>query len=119
MSESGQEARSRRAEEVFADILAYFAAKRRYSYVDMIGNALDNIIAMEVLKDAIRDFKSSCIDNPEPDPDAICPSISEEELEKAGRILSDTLKKADTKNLILITREIAVKALARAPRFAR
>ncbi|MCE4602529.1 MAG: hypothetical protein F7C08_02985 [Desulfurococcales archaeon] len=118
MEKEPAEARARRAEDVIADILAYFAAKKRYSYVDMLGNALDNIIALEALKDAIRDFKSSCIDHPGTDEEAICPHISAEDLERAAQILSSTLAKSDTKELILVTREIYVRALARAPRFS-
>ncbi|MCE4628243.1 MAG: hypothetical protein F7C34_03740 [Desulfurococcales archaeon] len=112
-------ARARSAEDIIADVLAYFAAKKRYAYVDMLGNALDNIIALEALKDAIRDFKSSCIDNPGSDDEAVCPSVRPEELERAGEILASTLARSDTKQLILVTREIAVKALARAPKFSR
>ena len=119
MGEASAGARARSAEDVIADVLAYFAAKKRYGYVDMLGNALDSIIALEALKDAIRDFKSSCIDNPGGDEEAVCPSIGAEELERAGEILASTLARSDTKRLILVTREIAVKALARAPRYTR
>ncbi|MCE4624520.1 MAG: hypothetical protein F7C35_01465 [Desulfurococcales archaeon] len=119
MSETQSGARVRSAEDVIADVLAYFAAKKRYGYVDMLGNALDNIIALEAVKDAIRDFKSSCIDNPGTDEEVVCPPISPEDLERSGQILSAALSKSDTKELILMTRRIAVKALARAPRFIR
>ena len=119
MSEAQTGARARSAEDVIADVLAYFAAKKRYGYVDMIGNALDNIIALEALKDAIRDFKSSCIDNPGTDEDVVCPQVSPVELDRAGQILAAELSKGDTKELILLTRRVAVKALARAPKFVR
>ena len=119
MGEASAGARARSAEDIIADVLAYFAAKKRYGYVDMIGNALDNIIALEALKDAIRDFKSSCIDNPGSDEEAVCPSIEPEKLDWAGDVLASILAQGDTKRLILVTREIAVKALARAPRYTR
>ncbi|NPA96598.1 MAG: hypothetical protein GXO32_03230 [Crenarchaeota archaeon] len=116
---AGAQARKPKHIDVIVDILAFFAAQKRYSYVDMIGNALDKLLAIDALKDAVRDFKSSCIDQTIPDEEVVCPKIGPEEIDNATRWVTDKIRNAETHEFLLFTRELAVKALARAPRFKK
>jgi len=110
--------RARSAEDILADVLAFFVAQKKYSYVDILGNALDKLLAMDVVKDAIRDFESACLDG-QPIEEAICPNITAEELEKAGNVITSRIEKASTQEFLMLTRKLAVRALARAPKFKK
>jgi len=112
-------ARKAKPIDVIVNILAFFAAQKKYSYVDMIGNALDKLLAIDALKDAVRDFKSSCIDQAIPDEEVVCPNLDPKEIDYATRWVADKIRNADTHEFLLLTRELAVKALARAPRFKK
>lgn len=107
------------------DILAMFAAMRNYGYLDIIGNALERTTALEAMGNAIRDFRSMCLDASEDarkrleEEEGIkCPDISPENLEKAAsefmRVLEEKEKSGE---LVLFLREIYVDALSRASIF--
>jgi len=107
---------------IIVDILAYFAAQKKYGYVDIIGNALDPLLAIDALRDAVRDFKSSCIDQQVPDEEVVCPRLNPWKIDEAVESVVDYIREVGENNrheFLLLTRELAVKALARAPRFKR
>ena len=103
--------------DVIADVLAAFAAARRYSYVDRLGNSLDPSAALEALRDALRDFESSCARGGFLDEDldenvcVPCPGVKPEDLKRAVDVF--TAKARDYNEFLRLTREIAVKALSR------
>lgn len=116
---STQEAQSRRRyEDSIIDVLAYFVAARNYGYVDIIANALDPLTVREALINALRDFEAACTTGRERSSEkcAVCPKISEEELEKAVGIIEAKLS-GGASEFMTYTRSLALKALARAPKF--
>lgn len=111
--------------EPIIDVFAFFAATRNYSYLDILGNALETTTALEALGNAIRDFRSTCLDSPpeararfEAEEGVKCPRIDSKALEKAvgdfTRIMAGKEKKGE---LVTFLREVYVRALARASRF--
>jgi len=107
------------------DMLAFFAAMRNYSYVDVIGNALERTTVLEALGNAIRDFLATCVQaTPEQrkkleEEDKVrCPSISADELQKAIESFNKISYSLEEKGeLIRFLRELYVRSLARAPKF--
>jgi len=102
-------------------VLAFFSAMKNYGYVDRLGNALNEITAVEALKDAIRDFHSTCLDSPDKcvevkmGSEALklkCPEIDVEELHKD---LEEFITKLSGKSgdvIVKETRKLALRALA-------
>lgn len=91
--------------------LAFFAAARNYSYVDRLGNSLSYESVQMALLDALRDFKSTCIDS-KPDPSdlgAYCPSVEYKRLEEEVARLLESLKRDTT---LRTARDLALTALA-------
>lgn len=106
------------------DILAVFAAMRNYGYLDVLGNALERTTALEALGNALRDFRSTCVDSPEARKRLLeqegvrCPEVKPEELEEAVAEFRRRLEsKERAGELVLFLREIYVDALSRASRF--
>ena len=107
------------------DIFAFFAAMRNYSYLDILGNALERTTALEALGNAVRDFRSTCLDaSPESrhkleaEKEVKCPRIDPEELEKAVNAFNSIMiNRERSGELVVFLREVYVKALSRASRF--
>jgi CRISPR-associated protein Csa5 len=102
-------------------VLAFFAALRNYGYVDRLGNALDEITAIEAVKDAIRDFHSNCLDSAEKCVEAKvegeevklkCPDISAEDLMRNLDRFVEDVKDKSGDVIVKVTRRIALAALA-------
>jgi hypothetical protein len=97
-----------------ADVLGFFAAARVYGYLDVVGNAIDEVTVLQALEDALRDFKATCIDR-RPDPrevGAYCPRVSYRQLEEAV----EAARRAASIGggcLVRFTRHLALQALAR------
>ncbi len=117
--EAAGEEKGRHPLDVLADVLGFFAAARRYSYVDIVGNALDPLTAAEALRDALRDFDTECHGPGRGEEEVKCPSISPEDLARAGDYISRVLLTAKPQEFFRITRELSMKALSRAALFRR
>jgi len=102
-------------------VLSFFAALRNYGYVDRLGNSLDEVTALEAVKDAIRDYHSLCLDSKEKCVETRvggeeiklkCPDVTAEEL---ARDFNEFLKAIEGKPgsaIVKITRRISLEALA-------
>ncbi|GAB6148790.1 hypothetical protein JCM10135_13320 [Stetteria hydrogenophila] len=106
------------------DVLAFFAAMRNYGYLDIIGNALEEVTVLEALGNALRDFRSTCIDASAETKarlareKVVCPNVKPEELENAVNAFIAIMKKrAENGTLVNFLREVYVESLARAGRF--
>ncbi len=109
-------------EDALVDVLAAFVAARRYSYVDRVGNSLEPLTALEALRDALRDFESSCRGGGYLEEDRArgvcvrCPEVSPSDLERAvGEF--ERLARGNRRVFLGTTRGLALKALGRARRF--
>lgn len=102
------------------EILAFLAAQKDYSYIDRLGNALDEISIMESIRDAIRAYyalcreSSGCIDIGG-GKGVKCPQISDASLEKAVNTLSVMLANKPRTDVVKLARELSLKAYARMP----
>ncbi|MEB2835842.1 MAG: hypothetical protein GSR80_001083 [Desulfurococcales archaeon] len=111
--------------EPIVDILAFFAAMGNYGYLDVLGNALERTTALEALGNALRDYRSTCLDaSPEQrrrleaEEGVRCPRLGPGDLEAAVREFEEvTREKERSGELVVLLREIYVRALARASRF--
>ncbi|MEZ0346152.1 MAG: hypothetical protein ABWK01_06350 [Infirmifilum sp.] len=105
--------------EPLVEILAFFSALRNYGYVDRLGNALDEVTAMEAVKDVLRDFHSQCVDRPQKCVEISegvsipCPDIKVEALEEAASTFVSLVRGKPSDEVVRVTREIALEALAR------
>jgi CRISPR-associated protein Csa5 len=102
-------------------VLAFFAALRNYGYVDRLGNALDEVTALEALKDSIRDFHSLCFDSKDKCVETKiggeeiklrCPDVSAEDLMKDFDGFIESIKGKPSDVIIKSTRRLALAALA-------
>ena len=107
------------------DILAFFAAMGNYGYLDVLGNALERTTALEALGNALRDFRSTCLDATphqrrrlESEEGVRCPRVRPNDLEVAVSAFEEvTREKERTGELVVLLREVYVRALARASQF--
>jgi len=105
----------------FVKLLGFLGALRDYSYIDRVGNAIDEVTLLEALKDAVRAYFTNCIDQK----DACiqydagvgvkCPEIQPEDLERAVAIAIGESKKSRI-DLSRFSRSMALKAYAAIPR---
>ena len=108
--------------EALVNVLGFFSALRNYGYVDRLGNALDEVTAIEAVKDAIRDFHSLCIDSKDKcvetrvDSEEIkfkCPEISPEDLMNDFNEFLNNIEGKPGDVIVRVTRRIALAALAK------
>ena len=105
------------------EVLAAFAAARNYSYVDRVGNSLEPLTAFEAIKDALRDFDSTCsrdryIERDEASNLCVpCPQVSSNDLLNALGIIEDVIE--DKRRFLEITRRLATNALSRTGYYRR
>ncbi|MEM4624505.1 MAG: hypothetical protein QXR24_03820 [Thermosphaera sp.] len=102
------------------EILAFLGAKKDYSYIDRLGNALDEISIMEAIRDAIRAYFALCRERPgSVDLDegrvVMCPSITDAELERAVNMLASMLQNRPRTEIVKLARELSMRAYARIP----
>ena len=102
-------------------VLAFFAALRNYGYVDRLGNALDEVTALEALKDSIRDFHSLCFDSKDKCVETKiggeeirlrCPDVSAEDLMKDFNDFIESIKGKPGDLIVRSTRRLTLAALA-------
>ena len=117
------------------EVLAAFAAARNYSYVDRVGNSLEPLAALEALKDALRDFDSTCsrekyIKKDEASNLCVpCPRVSSKDLYDAINSIEDIVadmiaekcdkSKKGRRRFLEETRRLATNALSRAGNYRR
>ncbi len=113
MKTSSSEIDIRRLEPLI-DILAYFAAARNYGYVDALTNALDPATALEAVVNALRDYKSSCVDRKPEEEEVRCPSLDPKSLENSVRYFEEKVSELGSSGeLVLLLKRISLRALAR------
>jgi hypothetical protein len=115
---SGRGENSKDPFEPIVDILAYFAAARKYSYVDALQGALNPDTAKIVIADAIRDFEVACGRGRRRSSEegVICPAVDPAELDNAVKLLDRLLQKPSARFYQLI-RSLTLRALGRASKF--
>jgi len=110
--------------EVVIEVLSFLGALGDYSYLDRLGNAIDEVSVLEALRDAIRAYHTNCLEGKvcveydrEKKLGVLCPDIKPEELASAVSQLADRISRAEIRrvDLIRMSREIALKAYARIP----
>ncbi|AFK51442.1 hypothetical protein TCELL_1019 [Thermogladius calderae 1633] len=104
------------------EILAFLGAIGDYSYIDRIGNAVDEVTLMESVRDAIRAYYTNCLGetkcviyDKEKNLGVYCPSIDAESIDKAVSVMLAKLGKSTRVEMIKLSREIALKAYAEIP----
>lgn len=107
-------------------LLGFLAATGDYSYVDKIGNAIDEVTLLDALKDALRAYQTYCagrkevcieygegsgISCPELEPDAVERAISE------ITALASKVSRGEASRIELsrLSRELALRAYAIIP----
>jgi len=111
-------------EEVLIEILSFLGALNDYSYLDRLGNAIDEVSILEALRDAIRAFYTNCSKEKvcveydrERKLGVICPEVKPEELSATISQIADRVSKGKIGRveMIRLSRELALKAYAKIP----
>ncbi|MEZ0394292.1 MAG: hypothetical protein ABWK00_04530 [Desulfurococcaceae archaeon] len=108
--------------EQIVQVLAFLGAQRDYSYIDRIGNAIDETTIMESVRDSLRAYYAlcseagKCIDVGK-GRGIRCPELKKEDLERAVNSLAAMVGRGSRVDIIRLSREIAMKAYAAIPRF--
>ncbi len=102
------------------EVLSFLGAIGDYSYLDRLGNAIDEASILEALRDAVRAYYTNCLNRPpcveydrEKGLGIKCPQLKPEDLEKETSYITMNLSKASRIEIIKMSREIALKAYAR------
>ena len=102
------------------EVLSFMGATGDYSYLDRLGNAIDEISFLEALRDAIRAYYTNCLKericveyDRENKLGVLCPEIKPEKLEEAISHINEKLRGASRIDIVKISREIALKAYAK------
>ena len=104
------------------EILAAFAAARRYSYLDRVGNSLEPLTALEAIRDALRDFDSSCrrggllYEDRDEGICVPCPKIDSEELKNSIGFF-EAMTRRGKREFLELTRKLSIRALSRASEY--
>jgi len=108
--------------EHIIEVLSFLGATGDYSYLDRLGNAIDEISVLEALRDAIRAYYTNCLGeracveyDRESKLGVLCPEFKPEELEQAVSQIAVKLSKASRVEIIKLSRELALKAYAKIP----
>lgn len=108
--------------EDITNLLAFLGALGDYSYIDRIGNAIDEVTLTESLRDAIRAFYTNCLQerkcveyDREQKLGVLCPEISPGKLNEVIAWISSHISKATRVEIIKLSREIALKSYAKIP----
>lgn len=123
MSESVNEKKEKKGEEEelelwrveqLIQVLSYFAAQKVYIYVDSLTNALDVTTAVDTINNALRDYKSNCIDRVSREGEIPCPNIDLDKLELSVKHFNEIIDEFNKRpsDVILFFRRMALKALA-------
>lgn len=104
--------------EGIVDILGFLGAQKNYSYIDRLGNSLDEISVMEAVMDALRIYHALCRNKGEcieigKGVGIKCPEIDLNNLESSVDFLRRALASRSRIEVIKLSREIAMRAYAR------
>lgn len=113
----------RRVFEPIIQVLAFLGVQKDYSYIDRLGNALDEVSILESVRDALRAYHATCGEKEEcievrEGVGIKCPNINWEELEKSINALAAMLSTKSRPEIVRLSRELATKAYATIPRFS-
>ncbi len=104
------------------EVLSFLGATGDYSYLDRLGNAIDEISVLEALRDAIRAYYTNCLRervcieyDRENKLGVLCPEFKSEELEQVISHITAKISKASRVEIIKLSRELALKAYAKIP----
>ncbi|MET1160251.1 MAG: hypothetical protein ABWW65_04765 [Thermoprotei archaeon] len=104
------------------EVLAFLGSIGDYSYIDRLGNAIDEITFMEAIKDSIRAYYTNCLEAPkcveydrEKKLGVRCPDLKPDQLEKIINGILANVSKVSRAEIIKLARELALKAYARIP----
>lgn len=111
-------------DKVIVQVLGFLGSLREYSYIDRLGNIIDEIAFKEAIRDAIRSYYALCLDKTgkekcveyEKGIGVECFDISKDELEKEISQILDKLSKSTRIEIIESSREMALKAYAAIPK---
>jgi CRISPR-associated protein Csa5 len=102
------------------DILSFLGALGDYSYLDRLGNAIDEVSVLEALRDAIRAYYTNCLEGDrckvydrERGIGVLCPDIKPEELEETVSQVVSRISRISRVELIRLSRELALRAYAK------
>lgn len=100
--------------EQLVQVLSYFAAQKVYIYVDSLTNTLDASTAVDTINNALRDYKSNCIDRVPKQDEIQCPKIDLDKLALSVSNFNSIIDEFDKRpsDVILFLRRMALKALA-------
>jgi len=108
--------------EQIIEVLSFLGSTGDYSYLDRLGNAIDEISILEALRDAIRAYYTNCLDkracmeyDRESRIGVLCPELKPEDLEQVVSQITAKLGKASRVEIIKLSRELALKAYAKIP----
>jgi len=106
--------------ERIIDILSFLGALGDYSYLDRLGNAIDEVSVLEALRDAIRAYYTNCLDvnkckvyDRDQGVGVLCPEIKSEELEETVSQVVGKISRISRVELIKLSRELALRAYAK------
>jgi CRISPR-associated protein Csa5 len=106
--------------ERIVDVLSFLGALGDYSYLDRLGNAIDEVSVLEALRDAIRAYYTNCLEGDkcrvydrEKGVGVLCPDIRPEELEETVSQVVGRISRISRVELIRLSRELALRAYAR------
>lgn len=106
--------------ERIIDILSFLGALGDYSYLDRLGNAIDEVSVLEALRDAIRAYYTNCLNvdkckvyDRDKGVGVFCPEIKPEELEETVSQVVSKISRISRVELIKLSRELALRAYAK------
>ncbi|MEM4958677.1 MAG: hypothetical protein QXX12_02250 [Nanopusillaceae archaeon] len=106
------------------EVLGFLGALKNYSYIDRLGNAVDEVTVEEALRDAIRAYLSQCGENPETcieideNQGVKCVELDPSALEQSVYVLLASIRKSKIE-LLKTSRSIALEAYAAIPRIRK
>jgi len=108
--------------EALIEVLSFLGATGDYSYLDRLGNAIDEVSILEAIRDAIRAYYTNCLEkrecieyNRKQKLGVLCPELKFEELERAISFITTKLSKSTRVEIIKLSRELALKAYSKIP----
>jgi CRISPR-associated protein Csa5 len=104
--------------ESLVDILGFLGGQKEYSYIDRLGNSLDEISIMEAVMDALRVYHTLCRNGGkcvkiDESVGIRCPEVDLNNLESSVDFLRRILASKSRIEVIKLSREIAMRAYAR------
>jgi len=102
------------------NVLSFLGATGDYSYLDRLGNAIDEVSVLEALRDAIRAYYANCLDeqkcieyDKEKKLGVKCLNLKSEEIEQEVSHMIARLSKLSRVDVIRLSRELALRAYAK------